>query len=419
MGKGFVMKRYHLVLILSLICNLSFAQGEAAIPFLELQQSPLLQGAGQIGVSIPMSDPLGFYLNPAQLGYFSRENSFSVFALPQKVKWLGNFFPGLTFQTFGITAGYNFRNSKNNLPLSIGAGYIHNRMSYGKFAGTNGSFESYDDFDCYSLGAGYEYYLLFNLGFSIKPFSSHLAQREDGTPVQASGTAFDFGVLITAPISKLLFDNNEYTLDPNSYVKPRFDFSLGYSVLNFGKKISYINTSQADPIPRTARFGYTFNFGLDLFTNKYKLNTVDYSFTAEAEDILIKRSIDYNSNLNISEYQNIWGDINFGRNLIELKGDQNIIVHRGHIFRLFETLILTSGRFNGRGYDNRKADGFGISSEGIFKLLSASMNNSTVSFIADHLSLEYYDTNAFVDSDFETNFKGLALYFKNFGFLFN
>ena len=413
------MKKYHLFLILSLICNLSFAQGEAAVPFLELQQSPLLQGAGQIGVSIPMSDPLGFYFNPAQLGYFSRENSFSVLALPQKVNWLENFFPGLTFQTFGITAGYNFHNNKNNFPLSIGVGYIHNRVTYGEFAGTYGSFESYDDFDCFSLGASYEYYLLFNLGFSVKPFSSHLALLEDGTTAQASGTAFDFGALILAPISKLFFDNIKYNLDPDSYVKPKFDFSLGYSVLNIGKKISYVDAAQADPIPRTARFGYTFNFGLDLFTNKNRLNTLDYSFTAEAEDILIKRSMDYNSYLYISEYQNIWGDINFGKNLIELKGDQNVTVHRGHIFRLFETVILTSGRFNGGGYDNRKTNGFGISSEGIFKLLGASINNSTINFIADHLSLEYYDTNTFVDSDFETNFKGFALYFKNFGFLFN
>jgi hypothetical protein len=408
------MKKGHLFIILALTFKILFAQGEAAVPFLELQQSPLLHGAGQIGVSIPMSDPLGFYFNPAQLGYFSRENSFSILALPQKIKWLGDAFPGLTLQTFGITAGYNFRNREHGVPLSIGVGYIHNSTSYGKFIGTYGSFESYDNFDCFSMGASYEYYLLFNLGFSIKPFSSHLAPG-----AEVNSTAFDFGALIIAPISKLLFNNAKMKLDPNSYVKPRFDFSLGYSVLNIGKKISYIDAAQADPIPRTARFGYTFKFGLDLFTNKYKINTLDYSFTAEAEDILIKRSIDTNSFLATQEYQNFWGDINLGKHLIELRGDQNVVVHRGHIFKLFETVIITSGRFNGHGYDNRKANGFGISTEGIFKLLSTSINNSAVDFISDHFVLEYYDTNTFVDSDFETNFKGIALRLKNFGSLFN
>ena len=125
------MKKYHLFLILSLICKLSFAQGEAAVPFLKLQQSPLLLGAGQIGVSIPMSEPLGFYFNPGQLGYYSRENNFSFITQPQKTEWLKNLASGLSFQTFGLTAGYNFKKNENSLPLSIGFGYIHNRFSYG------------------------------------------------------------------------------------------------------------------------------------------------------------------------------------------------------------------------------------------------------------------------------------------------
>ncbi len=103
------MKKYYLIVIFLLLLNKSFfCQGEAAVPFLELQQSLLLQGAGQIGVSIPMSEPLGFYFNPAQLGYFSRVNNFSLLTLPQKTSWLGDA-SNLSFQTFGITAGYNFK----------------------------------------------------------------------------------------------------------------------------------------------------------------------------------------------------------------------------------------------------------------------------------------------------------------------
>ncbi len=405
------MKKYQLFLILSLICKLSFAQGEAAVPFLELQQSPLLLGAGQIGVSIPMSDPSGFYYNPGQLGYYSRENNFSFLTQPQKTRWFKYFGLDLSFQTFGLTAGYNFKKNENSIPLSIGFGYIHNRLTFGEFVSQNSTSESYDEFDCFSIGTSYEYYLIFNLGFSIKPFKSHLGLSwEENTPIEASGTAFDFGALVIAPISKLFFNDIEYNLDPNSYIKPKFDFSLGYSVLNIGKKIFYIDAAQADPIPRTARFGYTFDFGLDLFTNKYQLNTLDYSFTAEAEDILIRRNLN-----NVSEYQNIWGDINVGKNLIELKGSENVVVHQGHIFKLFETVVITSGRYYGNGYDNPKTNGFGISSEGIFKLLSATIDNGVVNFINNHLVLQYYDTNIFADSDFETNFKGIAVYFKNFG----
>ncbi len=410
------MKKYYLALIFLLFIKTLFGQGEAAVPFLELQQSPLLFGAGQIGVSVPMSDPLGFYYNPSQLGYFSRENSFSFLALSQKTKWLGNAFPGinLTFQTFGMTAGYNFHKDVNDIPLSIGLGYIHNRLSYGEFIGNNGSFESYDVFDCYSLGAAYNYLLLFNLGFSIKSYNSYLSDLPVGMSnknAEASGTAFDFGALITAPFSQLLFNDVKYSLDKESYVKPKFDLSLGYSILNLGKKIKYVDDAQADPIPRTARLGYTFDFGIDLFTDQIKLNAFNYSFSAEAEDILIK-----SDSKGFEGYQSMLGDINFGKHLIELKGDKDVVVHRGHIFRLFETVIITSGRYNGHGFNNYKSNGFGFSSEGIFKLLSRSIENNVIGFVANHFVLEYYHTNNFVDSALETNFQGVALYFKNFWF---
>ncbi len=398
------MKKYYLIIIFFLLLyKPSYSQGEAAVPFLEFQQSPLLLGAGQIGVSIPMSDPLGFYYNPAQLGYFSRENNFSILTLPQKTRWFKYFSPGLnlSFRTFGMTAGYNFKNNYN-LPLSIGAGYIHNIVTFGPS-------DIYESFDCFSLGAGYKYYLLFNIGFSIKPYKSVLAILPTGNEIKANGTAFDFGALITVPFSELLFNDVKYSLDKQSFFKPKFDLSLGYSILNLGKKIVYIDQAQADPIPRTARLGYTFNFGIDLFTNQIKLNAFDYSFTAEAEDMLINSDA-----TGFHGYQGLPGDINFGKHLIELKGDQNVVVHRGHIFRLFETVIVASGRYNGHGFNNYKSNGFGFSSEGIFKLLSRSIENNVIGFVANHFVLEYYHTNNFVDSDFETNFQGLAFYFKNF-----
>ena len=214
------MKKYQLFLILSLICKLSFAQGEAAVPFLKLQQSPLLLGAGQIGVSIPMSDPSGFYFNPGQLGYYSRTNNLSFLTLPQKTRLLESLAPGMSFQTFGLTAGYNFKRNENSIPLSIGFGYIHNRVTFGEFVSQNSTSEVYDEFDCFSIGTSYEHYLIFNLGFSIKPFNSHLGLSwEENTPIEASGTAFDFGALVIAPISKLSLNDVGYNLRPQFVYK--------------------------------------------------------------------------------------------------------------------------------------------------------------------------------------------------------
>jgi hypothetical protein len=401
-----------LVLLLVLSLNeISFAQ-YGAVPFLTLQQSPLLHGAGQIGASVPNSDAIGFYYNPAQLGYFSRENNFSTFFMPQNTKWLNNYLSGYTFRSFGLSAGYNFNKNENSLPISVGIGYIHNKLSYGFYYDSKGIYESYESFDCFSVGASLDYYLLFNLGFSIKPFHSKLDNISGG---DANSTASDFGTMITAPFAKLFFNNLKFALNNQSFLKPKVDLTLGCSITNIGKEISYIDAAQADPISRTARLGYTLELGFDLLLKQTKINFFNYSFTAEAEDILIKNK---SNAIYISvppyEYQNLFGDIIIGKHLFELIGDENVVVHKGHIFRLFDSFIFTTGRFDGRGYYNRKTNGYGLSSDGIFKLLNSAVDNPIINFISNHFVIEYFDTNTFVDSGLDTNFKGFALYLKRF-----
>ncbi len=79
-------------------------------------------------------------------------------------------------------------------------------------------------------------------------------------------------------------------------------------------------------------------------------------------------------------------------------------------------MTILSGRFNGNGFDNRKTDGYGISSEGIFKLLGTAINNSVIRFIANHFVVEYFNTNIFVDSGLDTNFEGFSFYLKKIEF---
>ncbi len=58
-----------------------------ALPSANLQQSPLLIGSGNIGVGIPNDDVLGFYVNPAILGYSARNNHASISIMPTKTNW--------------------------------------------------------------------------------------------------------------------------------------------------------------------------------------------------------------------------------------------------------------------------------------------------------------------------------------------
>ncbi len=385
----------------------AFAQS-GAVSSLTLQQSPLLFGAGSIGTAIPQYDASGFYLNPAQLGNFASKNNLSLFIMPEKTKWIPAwYYDEMTYSSFGITAGYNFANSKANIPLSVGVGYIHNKLDYGKSFYNGG----YTSFDCFSLGASYESFLIFNFGISIKSYKDVMNNvGEMRKTVELNGMAYDFGLMVTAPLTKLILPGVKLNLSENSFIKPLSSFTLGYALLNIGNEVSYIDPSQSDPISRTGRLGYSFNFGLELNTKLIIINAFSYSFTAEAEDMLIS------SDENGYEYQNIFGDIKIGKNLIQLKGDNNVIIHKGHIFNIFETLIITSGRFYGRGYnDNKKADGIGFSSEGLFKLLNATIENSTINYITKHFVLEYYDAYTFYDSPMETNLKGLTLTYRGYG----
>lgn len=412
------MKKFCSLLMLLLFYTNVFGQGEAAVPFLILQQSTLFTGAGQIGAAIPMHDPTGFYYNPAQLGYFSRKNNLAFSFMPGKNKWMPNFGMDYSFQSYGAAAGYNFGKNNENLPLTIGIGYIHSKFDFGQYLritpyypeGDFVSRDDYDAFDCFSVGVGYDYYLQFNLGFSIKSFESIFGDQrtEPGIgPAEARGTAFDFGLMITAPMTNLFLNDLKFNLSDKSFIKPKVDITLGYSVTNIGKEIYYKDPAQADPIPRTARLGYTINLGIELFGMEEKLSAIDYSFTAEAEDILIKQG-----QLSGYEYQGMLGDISIGKHLIELKKDNNVVVHRGHILRLFETVVVASGIYDGRGYNQIKTNGLGLSSEGLFKLLSKALDNPVVSFVANHLVLEYYNTNTFVGSGMDTNLKGMALYLR-------
>lgn len=399
-----------------------YSQGEAAVPFLVLQQSPQFTGAAQVGVAVPPIDPMGFYLNPAVLGETSKEFNFTTLFLPSKVNWLG--WDNLKFNTFGMSLGFNFENSLLNIPLSIGIGYIKNRADYGEFVRTGPDspdpisiFDSYDEFRSFSLGIGYEFYLKFSAGVTTKSFKSVLSdspsESEPGKGT-AEDNAFDYGFLITAPISKLFYDDVMFNVKGYWNIKPKTNISLGYSLTNIGDEIFYFDQAQSDPIPRTARLGYNINLGFDLVSDNLKFNLLDYYFIAEAEDILITR--DETTNYK-TEYQDWMGDISFGKHVIGLKGDDKVVVRKAHIFRILETVTFSIGRFDGSGYyPLRKTSGVTVSTTGLSKYLNANFDNEILQFISEHISIEYYNSTLFKDWLFETDIAGIGIFIKNINF---
>jgi hypothetical protein len=383
------------------IQNVSLPQGEAAVPFLTVPVSPLLNGMGATGTSIPTDDPFGFLYNPAQLGYISQDNNLSFIFYPSSVDISRYSFNQIDFNAFALNLGYDFK-PLINFPLSIGIGFARPEINFE-------SFESKDYYLAFSLGAGIDYGVQFYGGITYKSIISDLGRAE------ASAGVFDFGFLVNIPVIKLIDDEANLDLFENVPSIPFFNLSIGYSQLNIGDEIYYIDPAQADPLPRTARLGYGLSTGIDLKIEEMILRALELGFTVDAEDMLVNRSRDTTGARSIG-YQSFLGDIDIGRNIIQMKGDENVISRSGFKLDLVETLTLTWGKYSGRSYDNLKTNGFAIRSKGLLKILDKFTNDPTMSYIAKHFDIRYYNSTYNVDHWSERNFEGIALVINGYQF---
>jgi hypothetical protein len=416
------MKTYLIVCIILLFIfspGHLLAQGETALPFLNFNPSPRLTGMGLLGTAYPNEDPAGFYYNPAQLGHTSQTNNISLQVYPSGVDWgvpafLRNIGLGYKYKNLSFNVGYNFSKLLGGLNLSAGFGYIHSKFDFGNFNVTGPdsptplyTIDQYDRFDAYGFGVGIDYFVQFSAGITYKNIHSQMPGYTFAgvTTFEANISAIDYGLLLTVPLTKLVDPQLQFSLLRNIPASPYLNLSLGYANLNVGNEIYYIDPAQADPLPRTARLGYTISAGLNIELNNSTLKALSYDFTVDDDASLVQRDTASSK----PSYKDFFGNIKIGRNLIGLKSDNYVVVHKGHNINLLETISFQIGRFDGRGYYNERTSGFGIQTKGIFTLLKSFSKNDIVNFIADHLDVQYYSTKLFADSAGETKFEGINL----------
>jgi len=408
-----------LIIILTFaIQNVSLPQGEAAIPLLVLPVSPTQTAMGGTGTSLPTDDPYGFLLNPAQLGYTSQTNNLSFIFYPSSVDWLG--WDRLTLSSIAFNLGYNFK-KLTGIPLSVGFGFANPQLNFGEFIRTTegdptpiGTFEAKDYYDAYSLGAGIDYYVQFNAGITYKSVTSILSDQPVGEETgsgKAEVSVIDYGLLLNVPVIRLIDDNLTLDLFENVPLIPFFNLSFGLSRTNIGDEVYYNDPAQSDPLPRSARLGYGISTGMDLQFAETNLNVFDLAFTVDAWDILIERD-----STGKTGYQSGLGDIDFGKHVIQIKGDDKVVSHAGLQISLLETLVIRNGHFNGRDFQERKTNGIEIRAKGLLKLLNKFSDDKTIKFIADHFDVRYYNTIYFADHFLETKITGIALVINGFEF---
>jgi hypothetical protein len=418
-----------LFIISFLFPHLIFAQ-PTVIPMLRLNPNPQSFGLGMSGVSNTTNYPLGFYYNPAILGFSAQTNNLSYQFFTDKIKWAG--YDYNTSDNKGITLGYNFNKQLNGLNLSAGVGYISSTYKYQvNYALDNPSLLTgpVDSYKAYGIGISLDYYVTLAFGLTFKNIESKLYYPyswESGPRYEAKVNAIDWGILLNVPISKLAFRDFNYKPSESLSLRPVLNFSLGYSRSNIGDEIYYVDPSQKEALPLTAKLGYTLSLGTDLLFHNQSINFFTYDITIEAEDLLVNFD-----NMYRPVYQGLLGDIKTWDNLIEWKRTDNITLRKAQRLSLFETVSLLYGsyysteNYTGNYETLNRTNGFVVSTNGLFKLLSRSFNgNPFPKFFFDHFEIEY--VNASLINEYsqipnfnfqeQTDIKAISVLFKNFTF---
>ncbi len=291
-------KIFLLALVTALLIPVTIgAISEAAVIYLLIEPGSRSAGMGQAYVA-QADDGFAGYWNPGALA-FNRKNQFA----SMYSNWLGEVFPDI----------YYFHAAWNNYYEDIGnIGVNATYMSYGEQERTDlngnsdGTFRSYDFSGAISYG--YQTSPKTGIGITFKFIYSDLAPQGTGsTELDESGQgisyAFDFGVkhkgvdfgqVLVSPYNGMIAAYNGIAslagFSPAGYSKysiPVEKLDFGLNLQNVGPNITYINESQADPLPMNWRMGFSYRV-LESQYNQFRINA-DMNKMLANDDPVYKR----------------------------------------------------------------------------------------------------------------------------------
>ena len=254
-----VLRLMMISMLFGIFARVSYAQGEAAVPFLLLAPDSRAGGIGESGSGLADNSAAIFW-NPAGIAFLSGTEVSITHS-----NWLPQFNLDLFYDYL------TYRQYIEDISGSITASITY--MNFGEFVRTAedspdpiGTFRSFDA----ALTLGYATKLSndWGIGFNFRLIHSRLSDQptaeEQGSGV-ATSVSFDIAAMWR----------------PEKFVLPLVDediggkFSLGMNLSNLGPKIYYIDKSQADPIPTNFRLGFAYKVIDDEFNSL--IYTLDFS----------------------------------------------------------------------------------------------------------------------------------------------
>ena len=416
------------ITFIALCASQCTAQGESAVPFLLISPYAEANAMGEVSVANLTDDPVASMANPAHLGMQGLINV--SWGGSNYSKWLPGFsVSDLRYKTFAVNGGINIQKAFDSpLEIGIAAGYSRVYLNLGEFVRTLndptpiGTFHAYETSDQYSLGVGINYWFRASAGITSKYIVSKLAPAGAAGPDSgiASLNSYDYGLLLDVPVVEIFSRLQEAPVQVLPNVTPFLDVVFGFSKNNLGNaKVVYLDLAQSDPLPRYARIGIGFDFGLTYEKDGSKWKPFSFKWSREANDILVRRFSDGSW-----EYRNGLGDINFFKEVILGNTNPETIRKTGWEFNFFELMYVRGGRFEedpNRGNRRFSTSGFGLRLTGLARFLvgwsGADATHEVLEFIEKHIDIRYNHSELETDARGHpldnTRFDSLSLFLTN------
>ncbi len=235
------------VVVLGLLPNTSYSQGESAVPFLLIAPNSRASGMGESGTGIA-DDASAIFWNPAGLAFQTGQEVSITHA-----NWLPQFAMSDLFYEY-----LGYRGYFESIGGTIGANIIY--LNLGEFVKTLssgpepvGTFKAYE----FAITAGYATKVLDNLGVGVNLRFIRSALAPFGTEDEkGSGIANTISYDIAAMYKQPLFTGEFFS-----------SMNIGLNLANLGPKVTYIDEAQADPLPTNLRLGLGFDVMKSEFNN--------------------------------------------------------------------------------------------------------------------------------------------------------
>jgi hypothetical protein len=243
-----------------------YAQNTTGVPFLLIGPNSRFAAMGETGTAIA-DDATAMHWNPSGLAFQTTGTEVNFTHSP----WLAGL--GLSDLFYDYLAAKKYMKSING---TVGFDFTYLNIGEVIYMDEFGRGDESKNYKAYEFAIAFAYAtkLKENLGagVTVRFIYSRLSPNdtkvgnEKGTGV-AFTTSFDLSALYKFNFGPKLLKNK---------------LALGLNLSNLGPKISYVDASQADPIPTQLRFGIAYN----LFKNEGN----DLTLTADFSKILVNRT---------------------------------------------------------------------------------------------------------------------------------